>query len=197
MSQHIDDQEQPTDSPAASKGDAYSKEDIERFLQTNLEIESNRHHIAEKKEQLAELEQSEAVDLFQKQVGLLQKHLVDDPKFFQQIFINDGSSAITWEFQQNELSEKFTHTFWDLLLRNDDFSSLLLRFIWNLPLKQKRKFIRAIDRHLSTRYPMFKGLSESWPGENNIPPYIRPPGERNEDFDLVNQGYIEIGRAHV
>ena len=170
--------------------ESYNAQDIERYLQANLEIENNRHHIESNEEKIAQLEQSEAVDLFQKQVGLLQKHLVSDPKFFQQIFINDGSNAITWEFQQDELSEKFTHTFWNLLLKNDDFSSLLLRFIWNLPLKQKRKFIRAIDRHLSVRYPMFKGLAEGWPGENNIPPYVRPPAERNQDFDLVNQGYI-------
>ena len=69
-------------------------------------------------------------------------------------------------------------------------STLLLRFLWNIPLKFKRKFIRAIDRHLSERYPMFEGLSEGWPGLNNIPPYIRPPHERADDFDLVNQGYL-------
>ena len=190
MSQFTDKQTQPSDSHSAANNEAYSREDIERFLQANLEIENNRHYITEKEEQIAELEQSEAVGMFQKQLGLLQKHLLDDPKFFQQIFINDGSNAITWEFQQHELSKNFTDTFWNLLLRNDDFSSLLLRFIWNLPLKQKRKFIRAIDTHLSSRYPMFKGLSNGWPGENNIPPYIRPASERNQDFDLVNQGYI-------
>jgi len=170
--------------------DTYHNKNLERYLQANLEVESNRHHIESKKKQIAELEHSSAVELFQKQVGLLQKHLVNDPTFFQQMFIDDGSSAITWEFHQDELSEKFTHTFWNLLLKNDDFSSVLLRFIWNLPLKLKRKFIRAIDIHLSERYPMFEGLSEGWPGENNIPPYIRPPDERNEDFDLVNQGYL-------
>ena len=171
-------------------GDNYDSNDLERYLQANLEIESNRHHIADSEQQIAELEHSKAVDLFQKQAALLQKHLVEDPKYFRQMFINDGSNAIAWNFQQDELSEEFTHTFWNLLLRNNDFSSLLLRFIWNLPLKQKRKFIRAIDRHLSDRYPMFKGLAQGWPGENNIPPYIRPASERNEDFDLVNQGYL-------
>ena len=35
---------------------------------------------------------------------------------------------------------------------------------------------------------MFNGLSENWPADNNIPPYIRPPAERAHDFDLVNQG---------
>ncbi|MBE9567106.1 MAG: sulfide/dihydroorotate dehydrogenase-like FAD/NAD-binding protein, partial [Proteobacteria bacterium] len=187
MSQNIDNQQQPAKFSASG---AYDDKDLERYLQANLEIESNRHHIADTKEQIAELEQSTAVDLFQKQAALLKKHLINDPQYFQQMFINDGSNAIAWEFQQDELSEKFTHTFWNLLLRNDDFSSLLLRFIWNLPLKLKRKFIRAIDRHLSDHYPMFSGLAEGWPGENNIPPYIRPPGERNKDFNLVNQGYI-------
>ena len=176
--------------PIDNEDHSYNTDDIERYLQANLEIEDNRHHIADSKEQIVELEHSNAVEVFQKQVALLQKHLVDDPKFFQQMFIDDGTSAIAWEFQQDELSEKFTQSFWNLLLRNDDFSSLLLRYIWNLPLKLKRKFIRAIDRHLSHRYPMFKGLTQGWPGENNIPPYVRPANERNQDFDLVNQGYI-------
>jgi glutamate synthase (NADPH/NADH) small chain len=69
-------------------------------------------------------------------------------------------------------------------------STLLLRFLWNIPLKFKRKFIRAIDTHLTEHYPMFRGLAEGWPGLNNIPPYIRPAHERADDFDLVNQGYL-------
>ncbi len=179
MSQHTDNEEQ-----------SYNHDEVARYYQANLEIESNRHYIEKTREQISELEQSESVELFQRQVALLQKRLLNDPQYFQQMFITDGTSAIAWEFQQNKLSKKFTLAFWELLLKNDDMSSLLLRFVWNLPLKLKRKFIRAIDKHLCERYPMFKGLSEGWPGENNIPPYIRPPGERNEDFDLVNQGYI-------
>ena len=189
MSQPIDDQQQPVNL-SGNEEYAHNYDDVERYLQANLEIENNRQYIENSEEQIAGLKHSTAVDLFQKQVGLLQKRLVNDPTFFQEVFISEGTGAITWQFQQDELSEKFTHTFWNLLLRNDDMSSLLLRFIWNLPLKLKRKFVRAIDRHLSDRYPMFKGLSEGWPGANNIPPYIRPPGERNQDFDLVNQGYI-------
>ena len=69
-------------------------------------------------------------------------------------------------------------------------SAILLRFIWNVPLKFKRKFIAAIDAHLSDRYPMFKGLSQGWPAQNGIPPYIRSPEERAKDFELVNQGYL-------
>ena len=67
---------------------------------------------------------------------------------------------------------------------------MLLRFIWFMPLKFKRRFVKAIDTHLSERYPMFKGLSEGWPGETCIPPYIRPPEQRSHDFELVNQGYL-------
>ncbi len=189
MSQTFDDQQQP-DNFTANKQQPYKHDDVERYYQANLEIESNRHYIEETRQQITELEHSESVELFQKQVGLLQKRLLNDPQFFQEMFITEGTSAISWQFQQKQLDEKFTHTFWNLLLRNDDMSSLLLRFIWNLPLKLKRKFIRAIDKHLSERYPMFKGLAKGWPGENNIPPYIRPATERNEDFDLVNQGYI-------
>jgi len=189
MSQSIEEPTQTADATTLSECD-YRREDVQRYYQASLEIENNRHHIEETREELTELEHRESVALFRKQVGLLQKRLVNDPEFFQQMFISEGSSAIAWEFQQDELGEKFTHTLWGLLLRNDDMSTLLLRFLWNIPLKFKRKFIRAIDRHLRVRYPMFEGLSEGWPGLNNIPPYIRPPHERANDFDLVNQGYL-------
>ena len=106
------------------------------------------------------------------------------------MFVADGVQAIAWEFQQEELGAAFTRTLWNLLVRNDEMSTILLRFIWFMPLKFKRKFIKAIDAHLSERYPMFKGLSEGWPGETCIPPYIRPPEQRSHDFELVNQGYL-------
>jgi glutamate synthase (NADPH/NADH) small chain len=92
-----------------------------------------------------------------------------------------------WEFKQNELGGNFIKTLWNLLLRDDDMSTILMRFIWALPLKFKRKFIAAIDAHLSDRYPMFKGLSQNWPGQNFIPPYVRPAEERKNDFDLVTR----------
>jgi glutamate synthase (NADPH/NADH) small chain len=189
MSQHLD---EPTQTSGDSAGPVceYRREDIKRYYQASLAIENNRHHIEHAREEIAALEHSKSVELFQKQVGLLQKRLVNDPQFFQQVFITEGTSAIAWEFQQDGLGEAFTHTLWGLLLANDDMSTLLLRFLWNIPLKFKRKFIRAIDSHLSKRYPMFEGLSDGWPGLNNIPPYIRPPHERADDFDLVNQGYL-------
>ena len=69
---------------------------------------------------------------------------------------------------------------WDLLLRGDDMSTLVQKFIWDAPLKYKLKFIEAIDKHLSDRYPMFKGLSKGWPTANHIVPYVRPAEERKK-----------------
>lgn len=189
MSQHIDNPSQAQESDS-SRECGYHHVDVERYYQASLEIENNRHHIEDAREEITELQHTEAVELFKKQVGLLQKRLVNDPKFFQQTFITEGINAIAWEFQQDELNAEFTRTLWELMLKNDDMSTLLLRFLWNIPLKFKRKFIRAIDTHLRERYPMFEGLSNGWPGANNIPPYIRPPHERADDFDLVNQGYM-------
>jgi glutamate synthase (NADPH/NADH) small chain len=189
MSQHIDNPSRAQESES-SRECGYQHVDVERYYQASLEIENNRHHIEDAREEITELQHTEAVELFKKQVALLQKRLVNDPKFFQQTFITEGINAIAWEFQQDELNAEFTRTLWQLMLKNDDMSTLLLRFLWNIPLKFKRKFIRAIDTHLRKRYPMFEGLSNGWPGANNIPPYIRPPHERADDFDLVNQGYM-------
>jgi glutamate synthase (NADPH/NADH) small chain len=156
-----------------------NREDLERYVQASAFATTQ-----------AQLEQSELAEVFHKQLALLRKRLLNDPQSFRQMFIADGTQAVVWEFQQNELCESFTKTFWELLLRGDDMSAILMRFIWEVPLKFKRKFIRAVDVHLSDRYPMFKGLSEGWPGQNGIPPYIRPPEERAQDFGLVNQGYL-------
>jgi glutamate synthase (NADPH/NADH) small chain len=128
--------------------------------------------------------------VFQKQLALLRRHLLSDPRSLRSVFVADGVQAIAWEFQQPELGAAFTKTLWNLLLRNDDMSTVLLRFLWFMPLKFKRRFVAAIDAHLSDRYPMFKGLSQGWPGETCIPPYIRPPEQRAHDFELVNQGYL-------
>ncbi len=106
------------------------------------------------------------------------------------MFIADGTNAMVWEFQQDELSAEFIRSMWGLLLRDDDASKVLMRFVWNVPMRLKRKFMRAIDTHLSDRYPMFKGLSQDWPAESSIPPYMRDAEERSRDFGLVNQGYL-------
>jgi glutamate synthase (NADPH) small chain len=158
-------------------------QDLFRYAQTENVLETSRST-------LAELEHTEAVELFQKQLALLKKRLLSDPRSLRTTFVSDGVHAIAWEFQQEELGANFTKALWELLLRNDEMSLVLMRFIWSMPLKFKRKFIKAIDDHLSDRYPMFEGLSVGWPMDTFIPPYIRPPEERSHDFELVNTGYL-------
>ncbi len=158
-------------------------DELQRYLSASSTLESTRS-------QLEALEQTAAVEDFHNQMALLRRRLLDDPKAFRDMFISDGANAIVWEFQQDEISADFVRTMWELMLRDDDTSKVLMRFVWNVPLKLKRKFVRAIDLHLSDRYPMFKGLSDNWPADNSIPPYIRDPIERSSDFGLVNQGYL-------
>ena len=166
-----------------SGGVAPAGANLARFVQASTALESTRQEV----ESLA---QSDEVELFEKQIALLRKRLLADPKAFRETFISEGTAAIAWEFQQEELGEGFTKTLWNLLLANDDMSTILMRFIWDVPLKFKRKFVRGIDTHLSDRYPLFKGLSEGWPADNFIPPYVRPAEERAHDFGLVTQGYL-------
>jgi glutamate synthase (NADPH/NADH) small chain len=158
-------------------------DDLSRYLDASSALASSRS-------QVEALEQSEAVADFHQQMELLRRRLLNEPQAFREMFINDGANAVVWEFQQDELGAKFVTTFWDLMLRDDDTSRVLMRFVWNVPLGLKRKFVRALDRHLSERYPVFKGLSENWPADNAIPPYVRDADERANDFGLVNQGYL-------
>jgi glutamate synthase (NADPH/NADH) small chain len=174
----------------AKPSHVYHRENVDRYIQANQEMEATRKHLADASEAIHELEGSEDVAVFQKQIDLLKRRLYEQPEFFHQVFISEGSNAITWEFQQPELGKDFICAFWNLLTREDAMSTVLMRFIWNVPLGYKRKFIRALDYHMTDRYPMFKGLSQGWPAENGISPYIRPPAERSKDFDLVSQGYL-------
>ncbi len=139
---------------------------------------------------IEELASSRVVTAHRAQLDVLQRHLLADPRVFRDMFIADGMQAVAAEFRQPELSSSFVATLWQMLLRDDDASRVLMRFVWNVPLGQKRKFIRGIDAHLSGRYPMFAGLSVGWPAENSIPPYVRPAAERTDDFELVNTGYL-------
>lgn len=141
-------------------------------------------------EQLATLESDRAVTGFHRQMDLLERRLAADPRAFRQMFISDGMAAIAAEFRGDDLSQEFTLALWEALSRDDAASTVLMRFVWNLPLGRKRLFMRAIDTYLSDRYPMFDGLSKDWPINNGIEPYIRPPEDRSEDFDLVNTGYL-------
>ena len=136
------------------------------------------------------LEATREVASFQNQLDLLQRRLLANPRAFRDVFTAEGMQAIVEQFRQPELDADFTIALWDTLLRRDDASTVLMRFLWNLPVRSQRAFMRAIDAHLSDRYPMFAGLSKDWPASNNIPPYIREPEDRNQDFDLVNKGYL-------
>jgi len=159
------------------------QDDLYRYLNASESLESTRS-------QIEALAQSDAVNAFHNQMELLKRRLLKEPQAFREMFITDGANAIVGEFQQPELSEDFIKTFWELLLRDDDISKVLMRFVWNVPLGLKRKFVKAIDQHLSDRYPMFKGLSNGWPADSFIPPYIRSPEERSSHYHLVNQSYL-------
>jgi glutamate synthase (NADPH/NADH) small chain len=142
------------------------------------------------REQVDSLAEAPAVANFHQKLGLLERRLAADPRAFRDLFIADGMAAVAAEFRAGELGAGFTAQLWDMLLREDDMSTVLLRFLWNLPLGKKRVFIRALDTHLSERYPVLRGLSDNWPAGNTIPPYIRTPEARSTDFDLVNKGYL-------
>ncbi|MDR1791486.1 MAG: sulfide/dihydroorotate dehydrogenase-like FAD/NAD-binding protein [Propionibacteriaceae bacterium] len=123
-------------------------------------------------------------------IALLTRHLQQDPSVFRGLFISDGMAAIAAEFRSDKLSPELVRKIWKILLDGGDAATVLMRFLWNLPLKRKKLFLEAIDVNLSEKYPMFKGLSEMWPTSNGIHPYIRPADERSADFELVNKGYL-------
>ncbi len=158
-------------------------DDLQRYLAASSTLESSRA-------QVEVLESSETVESFNHQLDLLKRRLTSEPRAFREMFISDGMAAVAWEFQQPELGPEFVQMLWSMLLRDDDSSTVLMRFVWDLPLGMKRKFVRGIDEHLSDRYPMFDGLSTDWPMNNGIPPYIRDSESRSHDFGLVNQGYL-------
>ena len=164
-------------------GTGSGRDDLYAYLDADQALHDSRT-------QVKELEHSAAVETFNAQLDLLRRRLLADPTSFREMFIEEGMQAIAWEFRQEELSKKFTKALWEMLLRDDDASKVLMRFLWTVPLKLKRKFVRAIDAHLSSRYSMFDGLSVDWPAGNAIPPYVREPAARSQDFELVNQGYL-------
>ena len=96
-----------------------SKDDLHRFLDASESFEASQS-------QLEALAQSEAVTTFQNEMALLKRHLLKEPRAFRDIFIADGTNAIVHEFQQDALSERFTKTFWELLLRDNDTSQVLM-----------------------------------------------------------------------
>ena len=94
MSHHLGDQTKATGVGSQLNPPAYRREDLERYYRASREIESRQHEIDDAREELRELEYTEAVEVFQRQIGLLQKRLINDPRFFNQIFISEGIDAI-------------------------------------------------------------------------------------------------------
>ena len=144
--------------------------------QKSTNVDLNRYHIANQQQktgelmlenaacEMHELEESDSVQLFQRQVELLKLGLLNNPGAFQKIFMEEGMQAVAWEFQQDELSLEFTETLWKLLLRDDEMSKILLRFVWDIPLKFKRRLIRALDKHLSGHFiRCFRGYRKTGP----------------------------------
>jgi glutamate synthase (NADPH/NADH) small chain len=172
-----------TDTPIRPEADPTGRDDVLRWVGARTALDATR-------EEVENLNATKGVSTFRNELSLLERRLVADPRTFRDMFIADGMQAVAWEFRQPELSHDFVVRLWDMLLRDDDVSTVLMRFIWDLPLGKKRAFIRGIDAHLSDRYPMFKGLSQDWPAGNTIPPYIREPEDRSTDFGLVNKGFL-------
>jgi glutamate synthase (NADPH) small chain len=115
-----------TEAYAPSAASSAGRDDLERYRQAAQALEATKGEIEE-------LEQTEAFEVFQKQLGLLRRRLLMSPQSLRQMFIDDGMQAIVWEFKQDALGRGFTKTLWSLLLRDDDASAILLRFVWNLP----------------------------------------------------------------
>ena len=86
--------------PAAKPSYVYHRENVDRYFQANQEMEATRKHLADASEAIHALESTEAVEVFQKQIDLLKRRLYEQPQFFHQVFIAEGSNAIAWEFQQ-------------------------------------------------------------------------------------------------
>ena len=100
MSQHIDGKLQSASHKTPLHGpEVYDRGDLEHYYRANLKMEADRHQIEDTEKEIEELAHSRAVELFQKQVGLLQRRLMDDPEFFQDMFIKEGTHAIAWEFR--------------------------------------------------------------------------------------------------
>ena len=107
------------------------------------------------------MEHSDAVESYNRQIELLKRRLIAEPATFRQMFIDDGINAVMWEFSQDELGADFVKELWKVLLREDDASRVIMRFLWAQPLKGKRKFVRALDAHLGDRYAASEHLGRA------------------------------------
>ena len=71
-------------------------DDLERYREAAATLETTQSEIQE-------LEHTEAFEVFQKQLGLLRRRLLNSPQSLRQMFVEDGTQAIVWEFKQDEL----------------------------------------------------------------------------------------------
>jgi len=125
------------------------------------------------------------------EMTLLARRLEADPRSFRDLIIADGVAGFAAQFASGqELDADTVNQMWDTLLGGGDAATVLMRFLWFLPLGKQRLWLRGVDSHLSARYPMFAGLSKGWPADQGMGPYIRGPEDRRHDFDLVNKGYL-------
>ena len=53
----------------------YHRENVDRYIQANREMEATRQHLADASEAMHELETTEAVEVFQKQIDLSLIHI--------------------------------------------------------------------------------------------------------------------------
>lgn len=166
-----------------STGYEVARPAVEAYLAARASLDASR-------DQLAALASDPSVSAFQAQMAVLQRQLATNPDQFRDLFLRDGVEQVAAGFAAERLERDFVRQLWDVLLRDDDASAVVMRFLWGAPLRLKRKFIAGLDAHLADRYPMFAGLSQNWPAGNNVRPRVRPAAERARDFNLVNTGYL-------
>ncbi len=114
---------------------------------------------------------------FNTQLAVLRQHLAENPRQFRQLFISSGIGAVAAEFQKDELGAEFMHALGVAAAGRRQLAGGS-RFLWDVPLRLKRKFIRAIATHLTDQYPMFAGLHEAGGREQHPALHPGPGGAR-------------------
>ena len=82
------------------------------------------------------------------QHDLLMLQIKHNPQRFQQMLIEDSQQAIRQTLKMGKLNAEFTEKLWSLLLEDNDVSIALHRYLWRVPLKQKRTCLFKRDTSL-------------------------------------------------